>query len=59
MSIPLDEEAGTIESAVGRVLEDGLRTNDIAREGEAAMGTAEMGAAVAVAIAEAEVAADA
>ena len=55
----LDEEAGTIESAVGRVLEDGLRTNDIAREGEAAMGTAEMGAAVAVAIAEAEVAADA
>ena len=55
----LDEEAGTIESAVGQVLEDGLRTNDIAREGEAAVGTAEMGAAVAVAIAEAEVAADA
>jgi 3-isopropylmalate dehydrogenase len=55
----LDEEAGTIESAVGQVLEDGLRTNDIAREGEAAVGTAEMGAAVAVAISEAEVAADA
>jgi 3-isopropylmalate dehydrogenase len=55
----LEAESTAIENAVERVLEDGLRTRDIAREGEAAVGTAEMGAAVAVAIAEAEVAADA
>jgi 3-isopropylmalate dehydrogenase len=58
----LDEEAAAIESAVGQVLEDGLRTGDLIRAGEVAavggaeaparvVGTAEMGAAVAAAIA--------
>ena len=49
----LDTEAAAIESAVGLVLEDGLRTSDLARGGEGAVGTAEMGAAVAAAISSA------
>ena len=47
----LDEESAAIENAVEQVLEDGLRTEDLARGGEGAVGTAEMGAAVAAAIA--------
>ena len=54
----LEEEAAAIESAVGQVLEDGLRTRDLIREGDVAgtgasagvVGTEGMGAAVAAAI---------
>ncbi len=49
----LDAESAAIESAVGQVLEDGLRTNDLAREGGATVGTSEMGSAVAAAISNA------
>jgi len=42
-SLGLHEEARVIEAAVGRVLEAGHRTVDIAGPGEAAVGTAEMG----------------
>ncbi len=38
--------AERIEAAVGKVLDDGLRTADIAAEGERAVSTAEMGDAV-------------
>jgi 3-isopropylmalate dehydrogenase len=55
----LDAEPAAIESAVARVLEDGLRTNDLARGGEGSVGTAEMGAAVAAAIANVGASADA
>ena len=59
----LDAEPASIESAVGRVLEDGLRTKDLVRDGASAevraVGTAEMGTAVADAISNAEVGADA
>jgi len=47
----LDEESAAIESAVEQVLEDGLRTRDLARNGEGTVGTAEVGAAVAAKIA--------
>jgi len=55
----LDTEPAAIESAVARVLEEGLRTNDLARDGEGSVGTAEMGAAVAAAIENVGVSADA
>jgi len=57
----LDVESAAIESAVGQVLEDGLRTSDLIREGEVAgaVGTAEMGTAVAAAISNAGVSANA
>ena len=55
----LEAEPTAIESAVGRVLEDGLRTNDLVRDGEGSVGTEEMGAAVAAAISNAGVGADA
>ncbi len=55
----LDEESAAIESAVEQVLEDGLRTRDLARNGEGAVGTAEVGAAVAAKIANMEASADA
>ncbi len=55
----LEQEATAIESAVEQVLEDGLRTMDLAPEGGDTVGTTEMGAAVALAIANVEVAADA
>jgi 3-isopropylmalate dehydrogenase len=42
-SLGLHEEARVIEAAVGRVLEAGHRTVDIAGPGEAPVGTAEMG----------------
>lgn len=44
-SLGLEAEATAIESAVQRVLSDGLRTRDIARGGEA-IGTESMGSAV-------------
>ena len=55
----LDEESAAIESAVEQVLEDGLRTRDLARNGEGTVGTAEVGAAVAAKIANMEASADA
>ena len=55
----LDEESAAIESAVEQVLEDGLRTRDLARNGEETVGTAEVGAAVAAKIANMEASADA
>jgi 3-isopropylmalate dehydrogenase len=45
------EAADRIERAVGTVLEQGLRTPDIASEGTRRVGTAEMGAAVVAALA--------
>lgn len=44
-SFAMTEEADAIENAVQKVLEDGLRTGDIAR-GKEALGTTEMGDAV-------------
>ncbi|HKL78571.1 MAG TPA: 3-isopropylmalate dehydrogenase [Gammaproteobacteria bacterium] len=44
--------ADRVERAVERVLEQGLRTPDIAGEGETAVGTAEMGDAVVAALGE-------
>tara|TARA_B100000586_G_scaffold7101_1_gene4941 strand:- start:5792 stop:6880 length:1089 start_codon:yes stop_codon:yes gene_type:complete len=55
----LDEESAAIESAVEQVLEDGLRTRDLARNGEGTVGTAEVGAAVAAKIANMGASADA
>ena len=43
----LEAESAAIENAVAQVLEDGLRTRDLVEDGEGAVGTAEMGAAVA------------
>ncbi len=45
-----DAAAAAIESAVRRVIDDGLRTGDIWSEGTQRVGTAEMGAAIAAAI---------
>ncbi|HHO67974.1 MAG TPA: 3-isopropylmalate dehydrogenase, partial [Gammaproteobacteria bacterium] len=42
--------ADRIESAVGKVLDQGLRTPDIAAEGQPTVGTAEMGDAVVAAL---------
>ena len=55
----LEAESKAIESAVAQVLEDGLRTADLAGDGEAAVGTAEMGSAVAAAISSEKVSTDA
>lgn len=49
-SLGLEEEARAIEDAVTQVLQDGLRTGDIAERGESTIGTKEMGAAIAAAI---------
>lgn len=46
-SFGLERAAGAVEAAVGAVLAGGLRTADIARDGERAVTTAEMGDAVA------------
>ncbi len=48
-SFSMTEEADAIENAVSKALEEGLRTGDIAR-GEKALGTTEMGDAVAMRI---------
>ncbi len=45
-SLGMAAEADAVESAVNRVLADGLRTADIAEPGQSALGTAEMGDAV-------------
>ena len=55
----LEAESAAIEDAVGQVLEDGLRTRDLVKDGEEAVGTAEMGAAVAGAISKTGVGANA
>ncbi len=47
-----EEEAAAIEAAVERVLGSGLRTADLARDGETSVGTEAMGAAVAAAVTE-------
>lgn len=41
-----DEAADAIENAVAKVLEDGLRTGDLAAKGEPSLSTTEMGAAI-------------
>ena len=46
-SLGLEQEAGEIESAVARVLEQGYRTADLARPGEPVLGTRAMGQCVA------------
>ncbi|MGQ9816264.1 MAG: 3-isopropylmalate dehydrogenase [Candidatus Roseilinea sp.] len=45
-SFGLEEEASSIENAVARALDDGLRCKDIASPGATTLGTKEMGAAV-------------
>jgi 3-isopropylmalate dehydrogenase len=45
-SFGLEQEAQAVETAVSAVLDAGLRTADIARHGEAPIGTKEMGQAV-------------
>ena len=55
----LEAESTAIESAVEQVLEDGLRTRDLVQEGETAVGTEEMGRAVAAVVSSAEASADA
>jgi len=45
-SLGLDDEASTIEKAVYAALEAGHRTGDVARPGDSAIGTREMGDAV-------------
>ena len=49
-SLGLTAEADAVEAAVGRVLDDGGRTADIARPGEATIGTVEMGGRVVAAV---------
>ena len=43
----LDKEADAIENAVKKVLKEGYRTIDIAKEGEEQIGTAKMGSLIA------------
>ncbi|MBP8948879.1 MAG: 3-isopropylmalate dehydrogenase [Candidatus Promineofilum sp.] len=50
-SLGLTVEAGAVEAAVERVLDDGGRTADIARPGDATIGTVEMGARVVASLA--------
>ncbi|MFN3683168.1 MAG: 3-isopropylmalate dehydrogenase [Fimbriimonadaceae bacterium] len=52
LSLGRAEAADSIEEAVGRVLERGVRTRDLAADGEPYVGTAEMGDAVLREIAE-------
>ncbi len=49
-SFGLAELADRIETAVGKVLDQGLRTADIAAQGQSSVGTAEMGDAVVAAL---------
>ncbi|GAB5414114.1 MAG: 3-isopropylmalate dehydrogenase [Congregibacter sp.] len=53
-SLDAPEAADAIEAAVGRVLDDGLRTADIALAGEATVSTVEMGDAVVSALRSAQ-----
>ncbi len=50
LSLESEEAARAVEQAVAGVLEDGLRTADIAAPGRPALGTAEMGNAIAARI---------
>jgi 3-isopropylmalate dehydrogenase len=50
LSLGLEEEASAVENAVNTVLSNGLRTGDIAKAGEAVVGTEEIGSAIAAAI---------
>jgi 3-isopropylmalate dehydrogenase len=52
-SFHLDREAACVESAVGKVLERGHRTSDLAKKGEAVVGTLEMSEKIAEAVKEA------
>ncbi|MDE2978540.1 MAG: 3-isopropylmalate dehydrogenase [Acidobacteriota bacterium] len=52
-SLHLESEAARVEAAVATVLDDGLRTADLAPEGEAAVSTTEMGQAIASRIGDA------
>lgn len=49
-SLEMPEEAALIEAAVNQVLDQGLRTSDIARPGDRVVGTAKMGDAVLAAL---------
>ncbi len=49
-SLDLEAEAAQVEAAVAAVLNDGLRTGDLAPEGQPAVSTAEMGQAIAARI---------
>ena len=49
-SFHLEQEAKSVERAVGAVLSQGCRTKDLARAGEDALSTAEMGARVVAAV---------
>ncbi len=46
LSLGRSEAADRVERAVERVLDDGLRTRDLAAEGESVVGTSEMGDAI-------------
>jgi len=46
-SLELEQEAAAVEDAVRQVLREGFRTTDIARRGEATIGTQQMGSLVA------------
>jgi len=50
LSLGLEEEASAVENAVNTVLCSGLRTGDIAKAGESAVGTEAMGSAIAAAV---------
>jgi 3-isopropylmalate dehydrogenase len=50
LSLGLEEEASAVENAVNTVLSNGLRTADIAKAGESAVGTEAMGSAIAAAV---------
>ena len=50
LSLGLEEEASAVENAVNTVLSNGLRTADIAKAGESAVGTKAMGSAIAAAV---------
>ena len=45
-SLDLDNEADILEKAVQDVLNDGIRTKDIASKGKKEVSTSEMGAAI-------------
>ncbi len=50
LSLGLEEEASAIENAVNTALSNGMRTGDIAKEGDSIVGTEEIGTAIANAI---------
>lgn len=50
LSLGLEDEANAVEQAVSGVLEQGLRTGDIARRGEPVVSTSAMGEAIAAAV---------